>query len=178
MEKLEGINSHYVRKATDADGPLVQPIVYAALIAYGLEPDPQGVDKDLAAPYTSYEAANQGIFWVVVDASNESVVGSFALHCDLSSSSSPPHASCSGSGVAELRKMYLAESARGKGVGRACLMYAIAQARQMKCSKLMLETASVLKEAIQMYTSAGFKRVACHAEVLRCDVVMELDLSS
>jgi putative acetyltransferase len=54
---------------------------------------------------------------------------------------------------------------------------ALARAKQLGFAKITLETASVLKEAIRLYTSYGFK--PCQPDHLscRCDQAYMLDLT-
>ena len=49
--------------------------------------------------------------------------------------------------------MYLHKSQRGRGLGKFLLDSALAQARELGFTRVTLETASVLKEAIALYES-------------------------
>jgi putative acetyltransferase len=72
--------------------------------------------------------------------------------------------------------MYLRRAYRGKGLGKFLLEDALARAKKMGFERMVLETASVLTEAIGLYTSYGF--VEYHADHLsrRCDQAYELKL--
>src|SRR5215470_4999706 len=62
--------------------------------------------------------------------------------------------------VGSLKRMWVADSARGLGIGRRMLAALEAQARELGLTTLRLETNKALKEAIALYRSAGFREVA------------------
>jgi len=61
---------------------------------------------------------------------------------------------------AELKRMWVAESARGVGVGRRILDELEAHAKEHGVRAIHLETNGSLTEAISLYRSAGYKEVA------------------
>jgi DNA-binding MarR family transcriptional regulator/GNAT superfamily N-acetyltransferase len=61
--------------------------------------------------------------------------------------------------VGYLKRMWVAESARGLGVGRRLLAALEAQARALGFRTLRLETNKALREAIALYRSAGYREV-------------------
>jgi ribosomal protein S18 acetylase RimI-like enzyme len=61
---------------------------------------------------------------------------------------------------AELKRMWVAESARGLGIGRRILSELEHQAASHGVRKLRLETNKSLVEAISLYRSAGYMEVA------------------
>jgi DNA-binding MarR family transcriptional regulator/GNAT superfamily N-acetyltransferase len=63
-------------------------------------------------------------------------------------------------GVGSLKRMWVADGARGLGIGRRILDALEAQARELGLSTLRLETNQTLHEAIGLYRSAGFREVA------------------
>ncbi|MFI5100214.1 MAG: GNAT family N-acetyltransferase, partial [Actinomycetes bacterium] len=64
-----------------------------------------------------------------------------------------------GSGPAELKRMWVADSARGLGLGRRLLAELEAQAADHGASAIRLETNDSLVEAIALYRSAGYVEV-------------------
>ncbi len=72
--------------------------------------------------------------------------------------------------------MYLVPQVRGIGLGMHMLEHAIDFARQRGYKKMLIETVSVLKKAIRLYTRAGFEPVKQEAVSPRCDQVYSLDL--
>jgi GNAT superfamily N-acetyltransferase len=61
--------------------------------------------------------------------------------------------------VGSVKRMWVADAARGLGVGRRMLQALEAQARRLKLKMLRLETNRALSEAIALYRSAGFHQV-------------------
>jgi GNAT superfamily N-acetyltransferase len=64
--------------------------------------------------------------------------------------------------TAELRRMYVAPAARGRGVSRTLLAGLEDAARGLGYEALRLETGDRQHEAIGLYTSAGFGRIPCY----------------
>lgn len=147
-----------IRPATNADSPAIQALVFGVLHDYGLEPDPTSTDIDLANIEDFYQAPN-GYFGVLEE--NDQIVATLGLLRldDI---------------TCELRKMYSLPSVRGRGIGRFLLLSAMNQAQTWGCQRLVLETASVLKEAIALYQQHGFREIQTSCHTLRCDIAMEL----
>lgn len=150
-----------LRPATAADAAAVRALITAVLVEYGLEPEPCGTDADLA-DIDGHYLARGGRFWVLVDGA-DAVVGSCALY--------PLDG-----GAVELRKMYLSPALRGGGWGRRMLELALATARDDGHTRMRLETASVLKEAIGLYRRYGFEQLPGDPHAPRCDQLWELTL--
>jgi DNA-binding MarR family transcriptional regulator/GNAT superfamily N-acetyltransferase len=62
-------------------------------------------------------------------------------------------------GVGYLKRMWVADSVRGLGIGRRMLEALESQARKLKLKILRLETNRALREAIHLYKTAGFREV-------------------
>lgn len=62
-------------------------------------------------------------------------------------------------GVGSIKRMWVAERARGLGLGRRILAALEAEARQLGVRTLRLETNGALKEAIRLYTTSGYREV-------------------
>jgi GNAT superfamily N-acetyltransferase len=148
-----------LRPAVRGDADAVRAVVFAALREHGLEPDPQGTDRDLDDLPRAYAG---GIFDVLLDPSGR-VVGSVGVADE-------------GDGVCELRKMYLARECRGRGLGRRLLDHAMLAARGRGFRSMRLETASVLADATRLYLRAGFVPLARPPRSPRCDLLLALDL--
>jgi putative acetyltransferase len=85
-----------------------------------------------------------------------------------------------GPGEYELVKMTVSEAARGHGVGRKLLQFAIDVARQMGASRLYLESNKRAAAAVHLYEELGFRHLAGPAhesKFARADVFMELPMS-
>jgi len=150
------------RAARPGDEAAVQQVVFTVLREYGLVPEPDGVDVDLA-DLQGFYLRRGGAFLVVEDAAG-AVAGCGGLL--------PVN-----DGDVELRKMYLAKALRGRGLGRALLEVLIDEARAMGCRRVVLDTASVLTEAIALYRARGFQPLERGPHVKRCDQAFFLDLA-
>lgn len=62
--------------------------------------------------------------------------------------------------VGSLKRMWVADTVRGLGIGRRMLEALEAQARKLGLATLRLETNKSLHEAIRLYRSAGYREVA------------------
>jgi DNA-binding MarR family transcriptional regulator/GNAT superfamily N-acetyltransferase len=63
-------------------------------------------------------------------------------------------------GVGSLKRMWVADTVRGAGIGRRVLEALESQARELGLTTLRLETNQTLHEAIGLYRGAGFREVA------------------
>lgn len=61
--------------------------------------------------------------------------------------------------TAEIKRMWVAASWRGVGLGRRLLGELEAGAAELGCERVVLDTNAVLEEAIAMYTSAGYEAI-------------------
>ena len=151
-----------LRPATNADAEAVRKLVFGVLREYGLKPSPDDTDADLFDIEASYFA--RGGRFDVLMAARVNIVGTVGLYP-------------SGDGTVELRKMYLHKQLRGQGDGRRLLEHALAEAKRMGFRRVTLETASVLKEAIALYTRYGFREYQADHKAARCDQTFELILN-
>ncbi len=84
-------------------------------------------------------------------------------------------------GQLELAKMTVAASARGLGIGRKLLGFAISVARQIGAHRLYLESNTKAEAALHLYEQLGFRRMAAPdhpSKYERANVFMELPLIS
>jgi putative acetyltransferase len=93
---------------------------------------------------TAYYAERQGGFWVAVRACE--VVGMFGLEA-------------SASDAFELRRMYVAPSARRSGIARAMLDFAEVECRRRNARRLELSTSELQPAALELYRRAGYRLV-------------------
>lgn len=134
-------------------------LIGSVLAEYGLGWEPDATDRDVVDVEGSYHATG-GEFWVVETGAR--VVGTAAYYpIDR------------GNNAVELRKMYLLPEARGQGLGRHLLAVAEAAISSNGFSEIWLETATVLKEACQLYEQNGYAPPSNNAgpDVARCDRV-------
>ena len=148
------------RRARPEDGPAIRKLVFSILAERGLPTDAH-TDADLDDIHSFYLAGG-GDFRVLTTAEGV-VVGSVGLKpVDTRS--------------VELRKMYLHADHRGHHHGKRMLEWALTRARELGFRRVTLGTAAVLKEAISLYMSQGFRPFAGEKCAARCDIMLELDL--
>ncbi|MFH1718801.1 MAG: GNAT family N-acetyltransferase [Planctomycetota bacterium] len=151
-----------LRVANNGDCEKVTALVYGVLAEYGLKPDPEVTDADIKDIESSYFKSG-GVFFVLEE-DDGSIVGAYGLY------------RLDGQ-MCELRKMYLHKACRGKGLGRFLMESALSQARRLGFTKIVLETASVLKEAIALYKNYGFVEYVPDHLSSRCDQAYTLELA-
>lgn len=64
----------------------------------------------------------------------------------------------------ELKRMYVVPSARGRGIGRLILNALESEARKLGVRRLVLETGSRQREAMALYSRAGFQHIPSFGE--------------
>ena len=64
-----------------------------------------------------------------------------------------------GDGIGEIKRMWLDPSVRGRGLGRAMLAALERSAYDLGFTRLRLDTAAQLVEAIALYRSSGFREI-------------------
>jgi putative acetyltransferase len=150
-----------LRPATNADREQVKDLVFTALAEYSLKPAPDATDADIDDIEQAYFA--RGGTFRVLETADGAIIGAYGLY--------PME-----DGSCELRKMYLRRDYRGQGLGKHLLDDALADARRLGFTHVVLETASVLKEAIALYESYGFTPYQPDHLAPRCDQAYRMEL--
>src|SRR5262249_56890661 len=104
----------------------------------------EAVERAVAALPAPY-AAPRGALWIAWD--GNAAVGCLALQP-------------LGTDTAELKRMYVAPQARGRGVARRLTEHAIAVAAARGYARLRLGTLPTMRAAQRLYTSVGVRRIA------------------
>ena len=145
-----------LRQATKHDDAAIWALISQVLASYGIRADKTTTDRDLA-DIAGYFSGENGVFFVLLDGGT--VIGTVALRRETQT-------------CAELCRMYLAAEYRGQGLGRRLLTHATAEARNRGFQEIFPKTASVLKEAISLYTQAGFVVASGEKPCGNCDLTM------
>ncbi len=151
-----------IRSATNRDFDRIVSLVTDVLSEFGLQPEFETSESDLLDIEATY--LQTGGFFNVVEDNDNHLLGTFALRAIERNN-------------CKLRKMYLARHARGIGLGRRMLNCAIAHARRMGFKTMILETMPVMKDAVRLYTTRGFKPIKYQPESPRCELVFALALT-
>jgi putative acetyltransferase len=145
-----------IRPWEPCDREKAAAIIRDVLTEYGLPWEPTGADQDVIEVETFYTAVG-GEFWVVEQQGE--LVGTGAYYPIKR-----------GNKAVEIRKMYLSPALRGKGLGKYLLEQLETAIAQQGFQEIWIETASVLKEAVQLYEKNGYQP-ATGVETQRCDRV-------
>jgi GNAT superfamily N-acetyltransferase len=62
----------------------------------------------------------------------------------------------------EVKRMYVTPAVRGQGLGRRVLVELERHARELGYASVVLETGDLQKQALALYTSAGYERIPCY----------------
>jgi putative acetyltransferase len=154
------LESAEVRSYRDEDRQGFTQLVSEVLAEYGFQVDPV-LEADLDDPQNAY-----GAVWVAED--GDKVIGSVAVRL-------------LGDGAqAELKRMYLRPTHRGRGIGRSLLSHAIDWAASQGCHSVVLDTSASMLAAQGLYRSVGFVQTGTRTENgsrhSRCEVLYKLDL--
>jgi len=80
--------------------------------------------------------------------------------------------------VCEMKRLYLRQNFRGKGLGRTMLNALLNEAKRIGYSKIRLDTLpGRMDEAISLYRSIGFKEISAYYNNPADALYMELDLT-
>lgn len=154
-----------IRDWQRGDRAAAAALIRQVLSEYGLPWEPAQTDRD-AIEVERFYFKQGGEFWVVEQ--QQQLVGTAAYY---------PVAR--GQQAMEIRKMYLLPHVRGKGLGRFLLQQLERAIAARGCQTIWIETATVLKEAVQLYETSGYRvPVGNRARecVERCDRVYVKDL--
>ncbi len=138
-----------VRLGGVQDRARVTSIGFSAMRSFGIEPDPLDIDRDLA---TFGDGAAHKIAELVAEIGGE-VVGSI-----LSSTEDATAAKIAG--------FYVAEEARGTGVGARLLAEAIKACRRRGAHQINLTTHARMQSAMRLYEKFGFSRTGILQQTL------------
>ena len=143
-----------------APAPITGPVAAALIAALNAElsaryPEPGAthfrLDPDEVAP-------GHGAFLVVRQGDRPVGCGALRTLRD------PALLEALGPRVGELKRMYVAPEARGRGVGRALLARLEGEARARGLARLVLETGTRQHEALALYRRAGFAEIPPYGE--------------
>jgi putative acetyltransferase len=147
---------YLIRGWETRDRTAAAEVIHQVLTEYGLGWEPDGADRDVLEVEACYIETG-GEFWVVESDGQVVATGAyFPIQ--------------RGEQAAEIRKMYLLPSVRRQGLGSFLLEQLEKAIAARGYRQIWIETASVLKEAVQLYEKNGYIP-ATGVETIRCDRV-------
>ncbi len=147
---------YLIRGWETRDRTAAAKVIHQVLTEYGLGWEPDGADRDVLEVETYYIQTG-GEFWVVE--SDGQIVATGAYFPIKR-----------GEQAAEIRKMYLLPRVRGQGLGYFLLRQLESAISARGYRQIWIETASILKEAVQLYEKNDYIP-ATGVETIRCDRV-------
>ena len=151
-----------VRLARAEDISAIRAVLFSVRSEYGVLENGT-IDADLDDLELNY--LRPGGSFEVVERSDLRIVGCAGLY---------PLSPCR----AELCKMYVEKSARGRGLGKRLLKDLLEAARRGGFREVWLKTHSSLTEAITLYMRNGFEPVVLEHRSPRCDAAYLLRLEA
>jgi putative acetyltransferase len=145
---------YLIRDWEIGDRAAAAEVIHQVLAEYGLGWEPDGADRDVLEVEACYLETG-GEFWVVESDTRIVATGAY-------------YPIQRGEQAAEIRKMYLLPSLRGQGLGSFLLGQLERAIAARGYRQIWIETASVLKEAVQLYENSGYIP-ATGVETTRCD---------
>lgn len=153
---MQKYQNFIIRKWQDSDRYLVADVIRNILTEYNLPWQPEIADQDVIEIEKFYLQTG-GEFWVIEK--DNQIIGTSGYY-PISR----------GINAVEIRKMYLLPIARGKGLGKFLLQELEKTIKNRGFQQIWIETASILKEAVNLYESNGYLPSE-GVETQRCDRV-------
>ena len=151
------------RPATNDDLLAIRAVLFSVRCEFGVVDETGKSDTDLNNLAKNYFEGG-GMFEVIVDRRSNRIVGCAGLR---------PRSRRR----AELCKMYILKSARGRGLGKRLLEDLLAAARRGGFAEVWLETNSMLTLATSLYEKYGFQLIDPDHLRPRCDQAYLLRLT-
>lgn len=143
-----------IREMISSDNLSVAAIIRSNLEKNGLDvPGTAYFDKALDNLYEFYSGGEKQGYYVITD-SDDLVVGGIGF------AEFPHFKNC-----AELQKLYLADSAKGKGLGYKLISFVENEMKKAGYKASYLETHSNLQAAIHIYEKSGYLKIERPKEV-------------
>jgi len=158
-----------IRKISTQDDAALASIIKKTFDEFGL-PKEGTVYADKATDHLSEVFQDAGSVYFIAE-EDGTVLGG----CGLYPTAGLP------AGCVELVKYYLAETARGKGLGKLLLDTCLEEAKNLNYAQVYLESFPSLKAAIGIYKTYGFKQLDAalgNSGHFACNIWMLKDLSS
>lgn len=134
MYRIEEYKEEYNKKINDF-------VISIYIEEYGFEEHREIIEKDDNSVYSK----QGGNLWIALDDNNE-IIGTIAIYKRDEE-------------TAELKRLYVREDYRGKGLSKELYEKAMNHCRESKLKKIFLGTYDKLERAIYFYLKKGFKEI-------------------
>jgi putative acetyltransferase len=142
-----------IRPASPADIPEVRRMLQEYVAWIGLDLAFQEIDAELAGLPGDY-APPRGALFVADDA--QGLVGMVGLRpLDIAWPAEAQSAK-----AAEMKRLFVRPSARGRGLAKQLIAVALDEARRLRYSEVRLDTLPMMGDAQSLYVSLGFRDIA------------------
>ncbi len=166
---METSESFSIREILPSDNSQILNVIVTVLKSFNAAPATSALgDESIHHMYENYREPRAVYF---IAESGDFVYGGCGLRQLAGSSEN----------ICELQRMFLLPEARGLGLGKRLLGLCIEKAKEFGYNRIYLESTSMMRTAIKMYSGAGFKRLpSCKGATGHswCDVFMELNINS
>lgn len=156
-----GEPGYTIRRPEPGDGEAIAREFAAYLAHIGVALDGRGLDHDIAEWRCEYDGLS-GVL-LVLETPDGSVVGTAGVRRLAS-------------GVGELKRMWIRPEHQGRGLGRRLLDACLAEARDLGCGLIRLDTQQDMAAARRLYGAAGFREIPDYNGNPRAQVWMEKTL--
>ena len=148
-----------IRDWQKSDRTAAAHIISTVLSEYGLIWEAEGADRDVLE-IEEYYLKTGGEFWVIEHKDKKDKILGTGAYYPINR----------GENAVEIRKMYFLPEIRGLGLGKYLLQELEKIIKNRGFKEIWIETASILKEAVQLYEDNGYIP-ATGIETKRCDRV-------
>ena len=152
---MKNTDAYIIREMTAGDNGVIAKIIRYNLKQHNLDiPGTAYFDSMLDSLYEYYSADEKRGYYVLTDA-DDNVVGGIGLdYCPLFDE------------CAELQKLYLADSAKGYGLGYRLISYVEDKMKEKGYKASYLETHTNLSAAMHIYEKSGYCNIARPKEIV------------
>ena len=145
MNEIDGAAPAVIyRKAVPGDIPAVRSLIRQYLETLDLDLCFQGIDEELASLPGKYAEPDGALIVAIADGEACGCVALRSL----------------GSGVCEMKRLYVADGSKGLGLGRGLVAAIIAEARAKGYATMRLDSLERMSAALGLYRFFGFRETA------------------
>lgn len=159
------LTGYEVRPSTSGDLPVIRQLLRDYVAWIGLDLAFQEIDAEINGLPGEY-APPRGLLLVACQqgAKPVAMIGlrplDSACLADLSTVASGEGGSARSAKAAEMKRLYVAPAARGKGLARTLILRLLDEARSLGYRELRLDTLPMMGNAQALYASMGFTDIA------------------